>query len=329
MTEIREYKTGDEEKIFVLWHKIFGELLKENDIFDIDKVWWDWRVEKSPEGFPQIMVATNDAGEIIAHHLSEKFTLHSKEKKATIYQGSLSMADEKYRGLPLLQLVNDVAKKMKDDDAIAYGFPNEKSRMLFERFGWKSEGVVPILGRPLNPLFSVFDFKKSSKEYEIKKIERFEENINEFTKTIQDMFLFSMGRNSAMLNWKYTDNPLKKYEKILLLKNGVIDGYAVFRNGKFNEIKTGIILDIFAHDSEGLNTLLNEIISYFKKEKMTFISCYMVNNNFYYSCLKKRGFFKIPEFLLPKKNVVLILNADDRIVNIGNWYISYGDWDCV
>jgi len=94
----------------------------------------------------------------------------------------------------------------------------------------------------------------------------------------------------------FVENPIKKYEKRLLLKNGKIDGFSIFRNGKFNDIKIGIILDIFANDKEGFDELLNEIIGYFTKTKMKFVSCYMINNNFFYKTLLKRGFKQIKQF---------------------------------
>jgi len=328
MTEIRKYRDGDENGIFKLWKEIFGDLREKNDIFDINYEWWKWRVLESPNGFPEIYIG-EDQGKIIAHHMAERFTIDSKEGEKTIYQGLLSMADEKYRGLTLLKVVNKCAKETKDSGSMAYGFPNKASEYLFEKFGWMRLGEVPILGRPLYQVFNIYDFKKNNNEYNIERVDKFDEEINIFTKRIKEMFRYSMKRDNKILNWKYSRNPQKNYEKIILRKKGEIKGYAVYRNGKFNNIKTGIILDIFSEDDSGFNTILSEIIEYFKREKMKFISCYMINNSFYYKILKRRGFFKIPKLLLPKRNSIVILNASEYVLNVNNWYISYGDWDCV
>src|SRR3989338_7061888 len=104
MVQIRGYKKGDEKGIFNLWKKIFGDLEKENDIFKINEKWWSWRVLRSPYEFPKFYLAFSDKNEVVASHIAEKFSLSSKKGKKTIYQGIISMADEKYRGLTSLKL---------------------------------------------------------------------------------------------------------------------------------------------------------------------------------------------------------------------------------
>ena len=178
-------------------------------------------------------------------------------------------------------------------------------------------------------MFRIFDLGNNYKSYEVKKIEKFDKKIDVFTESIKNMFRYSMSRDYKFLNWRYATNNIKYYEKRLLVRDKKISGYCIFRCCKFNNIKNGIILDIFSEDSEGFNTLLNEIIRYFLNKKMKFVSCYMINNSFFYKTLLKRGFIPLPKFLLPKKNAFVLLNGTEEMYNLKNWYVSYGDWDCV
>jgi len=325
-----EYKEGDEKGIFLLWDKIFGNLLEKNDIFKIDRAWWNWRVLENPEGRPKTYLAFSKSGDVVAHHMIEKFKLCSENGETTIYQGLLTMADENNRGLILLKLLNNSIKDIVSEGALEYGFPNDEANQVYEKLGWKNVGDVPILGRPLNTFFKVLDLRHENKEYEIRRIDEFEESINELTNSMKKYFKFFIKRDYKTLNWKYAENPLKKYEKRIVVRGNKIEGYCVFRCGKFNGVKVGIILDIFSKDRSGFNALLNETIRYFSRQKMKFVSCYMINSNFFYKTLLKRGFIKLPKFALPKKNTFHVINyKDEDILNIKNWYLSYGDWDCV
>lgn len=329
MVEIRKYKKGDEEEIIKLWEKISGKLLGKNDIFKIDKKWWNWRVLKNPCGLPDITVAVSDDGEIVAHHMSERLVLRSGEGDKKICQGVLSMADEKHRGLPFLKLVNTVAKDLSSSKDIAYGFPNKDSQYLFEKLGWQNAGDVPVLGRPLNFFFEAFDFLRNSRKYEVKSINAFDKRLDKFLDSIKNDFDYFIKRDFNFLNWKYGGDAPKQYEKRLVIKDGKVRGYCVFRCGKFNDVKTGLIVDILADDKRGFDALVDEVLKYFKAEKMRFASCYMIKNNFFYNSLIRRGFIPVPKFLLPKRNALLLFSESKDVLNLKKWYLSYGDWDAV
>jgi len=345
MTFLRKYKKGDEKQVFALWKKIFGKLLEKNDIFEINQDWWNWRILKNPGGFPDIFISEKEKPElkgkekerkkeIVAHQMIEKFRLSDNQK---IYLSGLTMCDKNYRGLDLLKLINNSTKKIKKEGSIGYGLPNLDSLEIFERFKWKNIGEIPILVRPLNFFFRIFNIKniwQGKNGYEIKKIKKFDKRITKFNKEFDEKnygFKYLIKRDEKTLNWKYCENPQKQYEKrIVLDENKEIKGYCVFRCTEINNKNVGIILDIFAKDKHGFNLLVQEIVNYFSKQKIKFISCFMIKNNFFYDCLRKNGFFQVPSFLLPKKNVLVILNneKEQEILNIKNWYISYGDWDC-
>ena len=205
------------------------------------------------------------------------------------------MSNRPFKGEVLKLQSNGTLKNI-----VSYGFPNKLSKELAERMGWKCVGNIPILGRSLSPLFRVFDIRIKNKKYKIKKIEGFDKNINEFTSSIKNKFRYFVKRDKNFLNWRYSQSP-KHYEKRIVMKGKKITGYVVFRCGLFNNIKTGIILDILSNNRQEFNLLLDEIVGYFSKSGMKFASCYMINNNFYYKALLRRGFMPIPSFLLPKK----------------------------
>jgi hypothetical protein len=254
-----------------------------------------------------------------------KIFLNGKEKKA--FLSTLTMADKNYRGFGILNLVNCSLKSANAEGAISYGFPNKNSLLIFEKFGWKIVGDIPILIRALNPFFYLLDGGNPSSLGVVKEIDCFDKRIDNFIRRLK-VSRFCIIRDSAYLNWKYGESSLKRYQKIILERDGKVVGCAVFRDSKINGIKTGIILEIFAENPENFDALISFIIERFKKSGMKMISCFMINNGFYYTRLKKKWFFKLPKFLLPKRNVFVIVSDDPEVLNIKNWYLSYGDWDC-
>jgi len=327
VTLIREYKKDDEKGIFNLWEKLFGSLLGKNDVFLIEKEWWDWRVLKNPCGKPSIFLALNEE-EVIAHQMIEKFKLSCFGKEKNAYLSTLTMADPDFRGLLLLKLINMSAKKALEEGAIPYGMPNKESLPIFERFGWKNIGNIPILVRPLSFPFGILDLSLKNKNYEVKEIEKFDKSIDNFFDEIKSEFPIILKRDEKFLNWRYVQNPLKNYKKIIVYKEGKIEGFAVFRDGTLGGRKTGIIMDILSKDKYSFRILLNYIIKYFKNEKMKIISCFMIKNKFYNELLKK-GFVRVPISFLPKRNAFVVHSEDPKVLNIKNWYLSYGDWDCL
>ncbi|MBI5804004.1 GNAT family N-acetyltransferase [Candidatus Pacearchaeota archaeon] len=327
MIEIRKYQKGDEKGIILLWQNIFDKLGLKNDIHKINEQWWKWRVDGNPIGKPKIYLAL-DNGKIVAHHMAERLTLLSDEKEKIIYQGMLSMVEKKYKGMLLLKMINLIVKETKKEDALAYGFPNNDSLYLFEKMGWKNTGEVPVLGRYLNPLLRVLDTKKLFGNYKILDVKTFNKDIDKFLSTLNKNRL-SIKRSSDFLNWRYSDDSQKRYKKIILAQKNEIKGFAVFRCGKFNNRKVGIIMDIFAENKDYFKILLSKIVNYFSKEGMEFVTCYMLKKSPFYNTLKWRGFFQVPKFLLPKRNFFLLLNGNERESSIENWDVSYGDWDSV
>jgi hypothetical protein len=155
-----------------------------------------------------------------------------------------------------------VEKRMMDSI-----FFNEKCFLYFRTFK-----IDKLLTPAINLLYSFRDkiYRKKiiDSNIEIREIDFFEDDINEFWEKTRDQYEFIVVRDKKYLNWKYCGQPHTKYKRFIALKGKEICGYIVLRKAKPPEPNIGIITDIFVHpqDKTTIIRLIKFALDYFSTE---------------------------------------------------------------
>lgn len=326
---VRCFESGDEEEITRLWHEVMAPRVEGSDSFRIDRTWWDWRVKGHPLGFPRISVAVQDDKRVVAHQMMEPLELVIPGGVRKGYLSSTTMALPQGRGLPMLRMLHDCGAAAVRDGAVGIGLPNEESLEIFKSLGWEHIGDIPILVRPLFLPFRCFDLVRPPPDLRLESVSRFDDLVEDYFTRGTAHAKCMVRRTAALLNWRYVDNPLAAYERRLLLKGDDILGLSVCRFARVCRVPMGLIMELFADDAVGLDVLLSEIIRSFRATPALAVSALMINGSAPYRALRRRGFFRVPRLLLPKRNAFIVINrgGDEDLAQLKNWYLSYGDWD--
>lgn len=187
-----------------------------------------------------------------------------------------------------------------------------------------------VLGRLVNKL--AFIFEKSyhvSQQIRFEYIEKFDDSIDDFWEKASGINKILIEKNKEYLNWRYCENPLKKYHVVLAKKNDEIVGFTVIDLQQIPSMRAFIIDILTLPDVEIGQALIREAISFSRKNNADTLLCTMLENTQYYDILRKMGFHK------RKSDFRLCIRLYDEriprniILDPSNWYYVRGDSDSI
>jgi GNAT superfamily N-acetyltransferase len=133
-------------------------------------------------------------------------------------------------------------------------------------------------------------------------------------------------RNSRFLNWRFVDCPQLRYRIFLAYRDGVVVGYSVLRRTTPQELRHGIIVDLFAdrRDLTVFRDLISHAVEHFGDEVAS-VEC-ATSLPEIESILRKSGFFR--SRTLAPTVVVSDPALHDEIRSLRNdWFFSKADHD--
>lgn len=347
MTQIREYKDGDEEGILNLYKGVFK--------VERELEYWKWLYLKKPETYPIIALAEDDS-KIIGQCTLLPTEIDIKGERVLAGHSIDTMVDSDYRekGLHkiLAEKTYDIAKDK--DIKIRIGFPNNAA--ITGLLG--SIGATLTTGIPLymniykldNFLTSVFKIRplakvlslpgtllmkilyrdknhKPEKNYEIKEIIEFNEEFNDLSDLVSQDNKIMTSRTSSFLNWRIKDHPSIDYMTKAAYLDNKLMGYIIMkiedRRLKANvNSRLGSIVDLIAIDSDVATALNQEAKKYFKDKDVDFAAMWATESFKYKDVFSQSGFHKSKSTI---PFVVKDLTEDERFKDIiGNeseWYL--------
>jgi GNAT superfamily N-acetyltransferase len=107
--------------------------------------------------------------------------------------------------------------------------------------------------------------QRSSRELTIYEVARFGEEVDALWAKVAADYPAICPRHSRFLNWRFTDCPQLKYKIFFVSRGNSVVGYLVLRRTGEQELRLGIIADVFAAraDIEVFRTLIIHAIAYF------------------------------------------------------------------
>ncbi len=256
----------------------------------------------------------------------------------------------KFRGRGLMsQLITQMHNYLENEHKFSKGVPNQESINGHLRNSYLPL-VLPILVRPVRPsqyfgggsislILSQLDviWRKRSNNPHIHVNGHISDgDADEFeTYHSSDKILIQF-RNHAYLNWRYWQNPSRKYTAISYHNdNRRLEGYAIVRTSQINGKKVGIIADFAALSQEiGKEVLLNAL-SYFWKNNVAFAICSTFDGSKEFSSLKHSGFFVLPHRFRPHPLTLCIkifrgeVAISNSVKSLGTWFFMLGDNDAL
>jgi len=327
----RSYQEGDREGILALAGKVFGDLGRRNATFPHTRAWFDWRAKAHPHGLPDIALAVGPDGRIVANQWMEHYRLDTPEGRIPLGLASLTMADPDHGGFGGLKTMNAASKRAKAAGLACYGLPNDLSLPMFQRMGWAHIGNIPVLVRPAVSPFRLTAKGLFAGRHRVERVERFDQGIEELTAHPDLPYRYKVARDADVLNWRYVDNPLQSYDKHVITRDGDRVAYVVSRTGRLANVPCGLIMDLLALDAAAFHVALSMAMRGFRRRGMLAASVFCVDGGWVAGEYRKRGFFRVPEEFMPKQNAMIVLDDGTHpgILDLSNWHLAYGDWDCL
>lgn len=315
---------------------------------------YEWNYENCPYGNARCWLAKDEnSGDLVgsAALFPRKIFIEDEPVYAAI-AGDFTV-DKKHRGFgPALKLLREIQSSLRNTKfRFIYGVPNELSRKLFLRIGYKEIGkferfvkilkteykskqYLPFLAHS-KMLLRVIDFfiKIFSKEnrykkrvnYSVEMPKYFDNRFDVFWEKVSTQFDIIGERTSHFLNWRYIQSSYQEYKIFCILnEKKEIAGYIVYY---FEENMCHIVDILFVMLDDVLDSLLAEFSLFLRAKGKGSISIYYLGKGLLEKKLKEFNFHIVKK---EDKHVLIYspnLSAETFLLDKKNWHFFQGDND--
>ena len=276
--EYREYRPGDEKQLNDLYNEVFSRRRTIEQ--------WKWQYRDAPAG-PSTIVVIDHGGEIVGHEAMIPLHFHAFGRDIIGGKFEDNYVSERQRGKGLFGPLVDYCAEAGARAGYGFSFGmaarNVPYRIHIHR-GYRHLGSLNAFFAPLRPAEAASEIARAlhfsapkrlamrvgmrllsgrferktarsaagrSGAYAIETIARFDERFDslwrDFVKTER---VFTIARSSAFLNWRYIDNPYRKYAVFAARSDDRVVAYlcaaVVVRDDMDLRLKVGVIPDFLA-----------------------------------------------------------------------------------
>lgn len=356
----RSYQPGDEVQILRLRRLVFGDGDEQRNT----QSYWEWEFRDNPAGRARIWLAVAADG-IVGHYAVIPVRMRYGGEHL---MGSLSLDTMTHPDYRREAVFTTLARKVYEELAeagmsVTHGFPNKNSVKGFvTELGWLYVSSLPILVKPLKASRIVESFignralayaisKPSdslarlvfrpthafqSQGSKVKWVDRFDERMDAFWEQVAARYHITVVRDSTYLNWRYFDNPGRRYRAVIAEDGDGILAYLILRGVEQFRLQGGMIVDLGARPGgEGmLGVLITEAEKYFEEQNMDLVASLVCGQPEYVDVLKGRGFVRLPKRLGFKEwHFGCRLHTEaldsDIFADASNWFVTFGDTDII
>lgn len=231
-------KAGTEE-----YHNILDFFQRVSSSYDFTDDWFRWKYLENPMGPPYIYFAEDtDRQKLAGIYCVISWNLRVGNQQVSAVQSVDTMIDPAYRGHGIVRRLSDLMFRDLRETHIdlLFGFPNDEFFPITLKIGWKNPecmktyvkmlSIEKIIGTRVKylPAFcrSALDrflnipdlLRKASCKglslLEVGETSAYEDADNPFVREIRTH------RSPDYLRWRYDHNPLRKYRKFALMRDG-------------------------------------------------------------------------------------------------------------
>jgi GNAT superfamily N-acetyltransferase len=281
------------ERLFELFAACYGdpEALRER---------WEWQYEQHPQKHDIKMVIVEDEGKLVG--MTSFFPIHflNKGEKLPAWHGATAMVLPQYRRRGISTVITRMFADLLPV-LIGKGIAPKQYEVVI-KFGWKiihpNTYMLRVLSIPKWILRKVKLYSRGGKflepgegfdeQYEI--VERYGSEFDEFWDRVAPHYPCIVAKDSAYMNWRYVDIPMKKYLSLYRKTNGVVSSVIVLRAAGH----LGNIVDMIwdPRDESEPDSVTRFTSRYLKKSGFT-NSCAFATLREFKRCLKRRGYMDL------------------------------------
>lgn len=334
---------------------LFVSLLNRNRNHSVGSDRFEWLYLNNPHGKARVwLVVDKKSNEPVAFTCALPRLMSIESKRLVCWNCGDFSVDKKYRTLGVALKLRRKAKECVDHGEIPalYAHPNDRMKLIHEKVGHafigemqryvkllkvdsqvqkriKNNMIAHFITFFVNALIYVVDeflFDGGDSRYRIKiyKDSLFGDEFDELNKKSSHWYSLIGDRSSQYLNWRYHDNPLQSYERLVVRREGQLVGYIIYMVEGRNAVFKDILCD---PNSDLYNVMVCHWIKSLRQRGIDSISSIFMNSNPVIRVFEKYGFKKRPEvssvygYSGDKSDLSEIWNAGDK------WYMTVGDRD--
>lgn len=294
--------------------KLFSTVFKRS----LSSEYIRWRYAENP--LQLVTSLTERTNKIVTAHYAStpnEFQFKNQSLKGSMVAAVMTHPDLQGKGyFQTLGYRHETLMKEMNFDFL-YAFPNKNSDPIFiHKLGWKSVYEIPFLSLDL-------------KDRTINTTNQIEED-NDFSKFDYDKLsnrnnLLCVNRSTKYLKWRYFQNPLNKYNNLVVSNDSELSAYAIVKKAEIDGYKMLDVLDFYIFDSAAKELLLENLVSFAFKNFCTTINLWCPRHFYFHQYLTQHGFqHRLPVTYLTYKSLTSSTNEFDKF---SKWWITMGDSD--
>lgn len=330
---------------------------QDNDIADANYLHYEYFL--NPAGKAVVYIAWDMQNQMAAgQYANVPIRLKSGNIEMTALMSGNILTGEQYRGQHIYPTLSEA---VFDDDCLqgypfVYGMPNQNSYPIqMKKKYFDDIGRIPLFLRPLEPSSMVRSYLKSNllallaKPFDVFFRLRMQENgeiidltsnclniADQFWTAVKEKYPVLVVRNGRFLNYRFLENPRRKYICRYFLHDGVPVACAIGRVMEVAGIQCGMIADFLylpGHENDGKKLLLS-VLMQLQKQGAAMAGCLMLPHTEEAHTLRKLGFFVCPNAMEPQPfrfclHTFKNQSEEPDIMNLKNWFFTMSDYDVV
>jgi GNAT superfamily N-acetyltransferase len=320
----------------------------------------EWQTQRGPAGPAIGLVARDNTTErLIAAAAIVPVGMKLSGKPVTAGLALHPLIDPEFegRGIPLDLLRRLDALAADEKIAFSYAFPDDASfPVMANQGGFKEVASLSLLVRPLNTerlamkttgsrvlartasiARMVWRTPPSVRQKEvpglaIDDVTDFDEPFALFWPRVQHRTPLIVVRDSAYLNWRYTNVPGREYAAFAARSEGKVRALSVLRATQLGRFSAGLIVDLVVEASgEGRaagRLLIDHAGAYFSDLDLDMLATLSLRHTDEFRLFSASGFRMRPKFLEPHPlHFVVRSHAEEAnaAYDLHNWFLTLGD----
>jgi GNAT superfamily N-acetyltransferase len=324
MTEIKVFDSSslDYTAYVELQRRAFAEVFEKNKVDPsyLNEDFFRWKY--STPARPARIAAVFEDGEMVAANAMLPALANDRSGGFLTWQSCDTATAPKARGKGYFKKCLKSLLEVIRPEEIFFGFPNHNSIHGFLGIGWSELDILSTYVKPLLPWGSKLP---AGVQLVTALPAGYEDLVARWSKDRTPM----IGRTRDYMTWRFFQHPLKHYACFVKRGSteGELRGLVICRQAEVMGRNVGLVMELIAEDAGASRDLHRAAESWARSRGCRFM--FEMNNS--HEILRKlwEGYFKIPTFLLPKRQVFMGSAASDaRKADLKRkWCLTLGDWD--
>ena len=344
MADIVRYTPGDRRAVDAIYRRVFG-----TDAANANRLRWDWQYGRNPNNPPDgpLIWLAREGPTLVGQFAAMPVRLRvlGEEIQAGWGMDAMVVPERQRQG------IGEVLFRTWDRHvgaSLGLGLSLSSER-LFRKLKWPDAGRVPCLVKPLtrrayrrpnwpvavNRLVGALTYpyvryisRRRPLAAQIEPVRQFDERFTTLWDRVADQFDLAARRDASYLTWRFVEPPHIRYSIVALLRDGCVDGYAVYRHVREPLGRVTLLVDFLADpaDGAGFATLLGWVDREARAADSDTIRAYALHAGFGKG-LRRAGYAAASSSLTLTAKINAVTVPPRYYDDTSRWHVTWGDAD--